>query len=164
LSDAENVGAAVATPWGDARALRERRLFPGAGTPPEEVARNQRERLFAAAVAVASEKGYEAMTVADLLELSGVSRSAFYVHFADKSECLTAAAAELLELALAALAPSAEDGARREPGEDFSRFFELLASQPAAARSASSSCTPPVRPARRSPSAPSPPSGRGSPS
>jgi AcrR family transcriptional regulator len=134
LSDAENVGAAVATPWGDAGALRERRLFPGAGTPPEEVARNQRERLFAAAVAVASEKGYEAMTVADLLALSGVSRSAFYVHFADKSECLTAAAAELVEPALAALAPATDNGARREPGEVFAAFFELLAFQPAAAR------------------------------
>ena len=86
------------TPWGDAAALRERRLYPGSGTPPEEVARNQRERCFAAAVAVAAEKGYEAMTVADILELSGVSRSAFYVHFANKAECLTAAAEELIEL------------------------------------------------------------------
>ena len=45
----------------------------------------------------------EAITVADILELSGVSRSAFYEHFANKSECLTAAAAELIEPALAAL-------------------------------------------------------------
>jgi AcrR family transcriptional regulator len=134
LSDAENVGAATITPWGDASELRERRLYPGAGTAPEEVARNQRERLFAAAVAIAAAKGYEAMTVADLLELSGVSRSAFYVHFADKAECLTAAAAELLEPALATLAPAVENDARREPGKVFVSFFELLASQPAAAR------------------------------
>ena len=43
------------------------------------------------------------MTVADVLALSGVSRSAFYEHFANKAECLTAAAAELIEPTLAAL-------------------------------------------------------------
>ena len=61
----------VRTPWGDAGTLRERKLRPGQRLPPEEVARNQRERLFAALVAVVAEKGYEATRVADLLDLSG---------------------------------------------------------------------------------------------
>ncbi len=134
LSDAENVVAEIITPWGDAAELRERRLYPGAGTAPGEVARNQRERLFAAAVAIAAQKGYEAMTVADILELSGVSRSAFYVHFANKAECLTAAAAELIEPARAALAPRNGDGEPRDPRQVFEGFFEILAAQPAAAR------------------------------
>ena len=54
------MGASLSTPWGKASELRERRLYPGAGTPAEEVARNQRERLFGAIVALVSEKGYEA--------------------------------------------------------------------------------------------------------
>ena len=128
------MGATLSTPWGEASELRERRLYPGAGTPPEEVARNQRERLFGAIVALAAEQGYEAITVADVLELSGVSRSAFYEHFANKSECLTAAAAELVEPTLAALAPADRNGGSREASEVFEAFFALLRSQPAAAR------------------------------
>jgi AcrR family transcriptional regulator len=134
LSERKSVGVMLRTPWGEASELRERRLYPGAGTPAEEVARNQRERLFGAIVALASEKGYEAITVADVLELSGVSRSAFYVHFANKAECLTAAAAELIEPALAALAPKNGDGKPREPREVFEGFFEIVGAQPAAAR------------------------------
>jgi AcrR family transcriptional regulator len=132
LSERKDAGGAIDTPWGEASELRERRLYPGAGTPPEEVARNQRERLFGAIVALASQKGYEAMTVADVLALSGVSRSAFYKHFANKAECLTAAAAELIEPALAALAP--RNGGSRDASEVFEAFFALLRSQPAAAR------------------------------
>ena len=59
----------VRTPWGNADQLRGRMLPPGPGRPREEVARNQRERLFGAMVACVAEKGYEATTVADLLEL-----------------------------------------------------------------------------------------------
>jgi AcrR family transcriptional regulator len=124
----------VVTPWGAASELKQRRLYPGGGTPPEEVARNQRERLFGAIVAAVSEKGYEATTVADVLKLSGVSRSAFYRHFGSKSECLTAATAELLDPALQALRPSGGNGETRSPEEIFEGFFVLLRSHPAAAR------------------------------
>ena len=78
-------------------------LPPGRGTPREEAERNQRERLFAAMVATVAEKGYEATTVADLVELSGVSRSAFYRHFADRKACFLAAIEALVE-------PALEDG------------------------------------------------------
>ncbi len=134
LRESENSGAAVRTPWGDSSELRGRRLYPGGGTPRDEVARNQRERLFGAIVAVASEKGFEATTVADVLALSGVSRSAFYEHFADKTECLTAAVSELLVPAVEALAPANADGPSPEPREFFETFFRLLSSEPAASR------------------------------
>jgi AcrR family transcriptional regulator len=81
----------VKTPWGRADQLRERMLRPGPGMPREDVARSQRERLFGATVACIASQGYEATTVADLLELSGVSRSAFYEHFHDKEDCVLAA-------------------------------------------------------------------------
>src|SRR5262245_7429809 len=92
------------TPWGDADSLRERKLRPGQRLPAEEVARNQRLRLFAATVAVVAEKGYAETRVADLLELSGVSRSAFYEHFSDKQECLLAAVDALIGPTLKAIA------------------------------------------------------------
>jgi AcrR family transcriptional regulator len=123
------------TPWGDATELRERMLRPGRGTPREEAEKNQRERLFAAMVATVADKGYEATTVADLVNLSGVSRSAFYRHFADKEECFLTAAEALIEPTLEAI-KSAESGAT---GEDRTRkalesFLALIASQPGASK------------------------------
>ena len=93
----------VRTPWGDADTLRDRKLRPGQRLPAGEVARNQRERLFAALVAVVAEKGYEGTRVEDLLELSGVSRSAFYEHFSDKQDCLLAAVEAFVGPAIGAI-------------------------------------------------------------
>src|SRR3954464_3665485 len=124
----------VRTPWGDAGELRERKLRPGRGIPREEAEKNQRERLFAALVATVDEKGYEATTVADLVKLSGVSRSAFYRHFEDKQACFLAAIEAMIEPALGTLAagPGTEgmDGARKA----FASFIELIVDQPAAAK------------------------------
>jgi len=127
--------AMAQTPWGDAAHLREKKLRPGRGTPRKEAERNQRERLFAAMVATVSEKGYEATTVADLVELSGVSRSAFYKHFDDKQACFLAAIEEMVEPTLKKIggdesAPAGVERARRA----FERLIELIVSQPAAAK------------------------------
>lgn len=127
--------AMVRTPWGDARTLRDRKLRPGRRLPAEEVARNQRERLFAALVAVVAEKGYKATRVADLLELSGVSRSAFYEHFRDKQECLLAALEAFLGPTIATLTegngqPHGEEQAR----ETLQAFIHLVVGQPATSR------------------------------
>lgn len=124
------------TPWGDAAELRERRLTPGRGTPREEVERNQRERLFAALVTTMAEKGYAATRVADVLELAGVSRKAFYRHFADKEECFMQAVAAIVERTVEALGQRVgEEGEPRIRGE---KGLEVLlwatAAQPAAAR------------------------------
>jgi AcrR family transcriptional regulator len=83
-------------------------------------------------VAAVAEKGYEASTVADALKLSGVSRSAFYEHFANKDECLVAAAEALIEPMLAALERVAEQGGR--PEAIFEQFLVLVESEAAAAR------------------------------
>jgi len=123
------------TPWGDAAALRERKLRPGRGTPREEAERNQRERLFAAMVATVAEKGYEATTVADLVELSGVSRSAFYRHFEDKQACFIAAVEAMVEPTLKKLGTdeSAPPGRERARAA-FSSLIETIVEQPAAAK------------------------------
>ncbi len=128
LSDGKVASVGVDTPWGNAAELRNRKLHPSRGTPRFEVIRNQRERLFGAMFAVVAAKGYAATTVADVVELSGVSRSAFYEHFANKAECLAAGAAELIE-------PTIADLAAREGGRaGLERLCERVDSQPVASR------------------------------
>ena len=126
----------VATPWGDAQELGSRRLRPGPGTPREKVDRNQRERLFAAMVAVGSVKGYADTTIADLLEVSAVSRSSFYRHFDGKCECFLATIEEILSAALAVTASRLRsDGSWEERAErSLQSFLELVVAQPAAAK------------------------------
>jgi AcrR family transcriptional regulator len=58
---------------------------------PDEVLRDQRERLIAAVPGVVAKRGYEAMSVADVVKAAAVSRNAFYKNFADKQECFAAA-------------------------------------------------------------------------
>jgi AcrR family transcriptional regulator len=125
----------VRTPWGDAASLRERKLRPGRGTPRDKAEKNQRERLFAAMVAAVDEKGYEATTVADLVDLSGVSRSAFYKHFDDKQACFLAAVEELVGPTLEKLGgdESAPPGVERAR-QTFEELFRLIVKQPAAAK------------------------------
>ncbi len=126
----------VETPWGDAATLRERMLRPGARAPREEVARSQRERLFAATVAIVSERGYEATTVADLVDLSGVSRSAFYEHFRNKQECFLATLEAIVGFTLGKIAEKLSEGGTGEEQAQraMETFAELIAEQPAAAR------------------------------
>jgi AcrR family transcriptional regulator len=80
----------VATPWGTEDDLRARKLRPGPAASREEVARDQRERLFGAMVVAVAKRGYEKTRVADLLEVSGVSRNTFYRHFSSKEDCFLA--------------------------------------------------------------------------
>jgi AcrR family transcriptional regulator len=130
----EAARTSVVTPWGQASELRARKLTPGSGMPRAEVLRNQRDRLFAAMVAVASERGYQATTVAHLIEASGVSRSDFYKHFANKGDCLTQAAEALLEPTRRELEQVRDTGGDRPSEAVLLRFLELVAAQPAAAR------------------------------
>lgn len=129
------LSTAVRTPWGNALTLRDRKLRPGRRLPPEEVARNQRERLFAAMVAVVAEKGYEATRVADLLELSGVSRSAFYEHFRDKEECLLGALGDFVAPAIESIVEAGENQPSEARVQDaFERFVRMIVEQAPAAR------------------------------
>src|SRR5690349_10433738 len=97
----------VNTPWGDASELRSRMLPAGRGTPRDEAERSQRERLFAALVATVATKGYDATRVADLEQVAGVSRTAFYRLFKDKEDCFLAAVELLIQTTIAAVGASA---------------------------------------------------------
>jgi AcrR family transcriptional regulator len=62
----------------------------------------QRSLLLAAMTGAAAAKGYRACRVEDVLERSGLSRSSFYAHFKDKTECFMAAFEVAVEGLLAA--------------------------------------------------------------
>lgn len=127
-------GGSIVTPWGNTAGLRTRKLIPGSGTPRTEVLRNQRERLFAAVVAEASQRGYQEMTVAHVIEVCGISRSDFYKHFTNKADCLTQAAEALLEPTQRELEEVRSAAGAGRVEAVFLRFLELVTAQPAAAR------------------------------
>jgi AcrR family transcriptional regulator len=85
-------------------------------------------------VAEASERGYQEMTVANVIDASGISRSDFYKHFVNKADCLTQAAESLLEPTRRELGEVKGGGSARAPEAVFLRFLELVTAQPAAAR------------------------------
>jgi AcrR family transcriptional regulator len=60
------------------------------GLNRDEVARNQRTRLYGAMIESVAQRGYRATTVAHVIALAGVSRRAFYEQFANKEECFLA--------------------------------------------------------------------------
>ncbi|HEX5984691.1 MAG TPA: TetR/AcrR family transcriptional regulator [Solirubrobacterales bacterium] len=122
------------TPWGALELLRERR--PPPGSRGEEAKRRQRELLFAAMVVCCERQGLANTGVADLLEVSGLSRGTFYAHFSDRFECYAAAEAEILRLALSVLERRLQDEGdveRRARGA-LEAFVDLAVAQPAAAR------------------------------
>lgn len=116
--------------------LRKWRLPRGRhGLPRELVTRSQRERLLASVVRVMASKGYEATTVADILEEAGVGRESFYELFDDKRDCMLAAHRILIEDLVSKVRE-----AYAEPGEWPDRLeaalgatLEWFASDPAAA-------------------------------
>jgi AcrR family transcriptional regulator len=57
------------------------------GMDREEVARNQRARLYGAMIESIDQRGYRGTTVAHVISLAGVSRRAFYELFSNKEEC-----------------------------------------------------------------------------
>lgn len=56
----------------------------------EDVARNQRARMYGGMIEAIHERGYPQTTVAHVIALAGVSRRAFYEQFANKEACFLA--------------------------------------------------------------------------
>ena len=76
-------------------------LLPGRhGLPPAVVVQIQRERLLRAMVAVVAEQGYQASSVAKILDRAGVSRRTFYDLFDNREACFLAAYEEVAARAL----------------------------------------------------------------
>jgi AcrR family transcriptional regulator len=125
----------VTTPWGPSDSLAERRTS-GKRASREEARLDQRQRLLGAMVASCETKGFEATTVQDLLEISGLSRGTFYEHFTDKLSCFRSAVVSILQDAKSLVEHQLHR--RGDPEERalaaLDAFVSLVVAQPAAAR------------------------------
>lgn len=102
--------------------------------------RSEREQLLEAMVRVAAEKGYEATTVSDVVELAGVSRATFYENFEGKEDCFLEAYDAVIDV-LVAHVTSAFESAAGEPwprriAVGLEALVELLAAEADIARMA----------------------------
>ena len=107
--------------------------------PADTVLAAQRGRLLRAMIAAASASSYADVTVADVVRRARVSRTAFYAHFADKEDCLFAAANDgATQLfahtlcAVQAMPPGADDEELLRTG--LRAFLGFLAAEPAFTR------------------------------
>jgi AcrR family transcriptional regulator len=112
---------------------RYRRLPTGVhGIAPEEVKRDQRERLQNAIVELIAERGYRAVRILDLTKLARVSRPTFYSLYDDKEQLFLAAYDEIAQrTATTAIEAYAIAGTQNERLQAAIRAFaELAATSP----------------------------------
>ena len=107
--------------------------------PQPAVQASQRERLLRAAVAAVADKGYSAVTVADIVRRAKVSRAAFYLHFRGREDCFFAATGRGGQLLFGHVIAAAREIPDDAPDEAVLRagcraFLGFLADEPAFAR------------------------------
>lgn len=119
------------------RGARDRGLPRGPqALPREEVAADQRQRLFTAMIEAVNDRGFVATTISDLVTRAGVSRRSFYEHFENKEECLLATYDSLIEELIARISANFPPEAPwREQIESVVRsLFDAAGERPDAAR------------------------------
>ena len=107
--------------------------------PAPAVEASQRERLLRAAVAAVADKGYPAVTVADIVRRAKVSRAAFYFHFRGREDCFLAATRRGGQLLFGHVMEAVRAVPADAPDEEVLRagcraFLGFLADEPAFAR------------------------------
>src|ERR1700742_4078268 len=107
--------------------------------PAPAVQASQRERLLRAAVAAIADKGYPAVTVADIVRRAKVSRAAFYLHFRSREDCFLAATRRGGQLLFGHVMEASHAVPGDAPDEELLRvglraFLQFLAEEPAFAR------------------------------
>jgi len=96
-----------------------------------------RERLVAAMAALVAERGYPAVTVADVVARARVSKRTFYEQFAEREDCLLATYVALAEEPLQRIAAAAADPEVQElaltdqVGRAVSAYLAAMAERPA---------------------------------
>ncbi len=113
------------------------RLPPGRHPLPKEfIARHQRARIISALTEETVEKGYRAVTVADVVRRAGIARNTFYENFSSKEDCFLAASEFAVKEALGRVVEAAAEldswPARVRAG--LAAFLRYVASEPALAR------------------------------
>jgi AcrR family transcriptional regulator len=110
-----------------------------AATTTRSAAAGHRARLTEGLAAAIAEKGYAAVTIADVVRIARVSKRTFYEHFADKESCFLAlyseTSDELLELIGTAVA-TARGPWEARIGAAARAYFERVAGEPELMRAA----------------------------
>ncbi|KAB2342334.1 TetR/AcrR family transcriptional regulator [Actinomadura rudentiformis] len=106
------------------------------GLAPETVAENQRDRLVDAFVEVVAEHGYPQATISRITHAAGVTKKAFYDHFADREECFRTAYEQGTDLIVARVEEARKGAASWTEGvlAAMRTLLEMLAGQPRFAR------------------------------
>jgi AcrR family transcriptional regulator len=81
--------------------------------------RRSRDALGGALIALMQEKPFDAITVQDVLDRAGVSRSTFYQHYSDKDDLFTSDADEFFEWVSTALSLQGDRSERVAPVREF---------------------------------------------
>ncbi|HEX6456420.1 MAG TPA: TetR/AcrR family transcriptional regulator [Solirubrobacterales bacterium] len=114
-----------------------RRPLPGRQPLSREfIAHHQRVRIIHGLALEVSEKGYRAVTIADIVKRAGIARNTFYENFSSKEDCFRAAQQYAMSSALEQVVANAgeiDDWPRRvEAG--LSAFLAYVAREPALSR------------------------------
>jgi AcrR family transcriptional regulator len=102
----------------------------------EFIARHQRARIVAALAEETMERGYRAVTVADIVRRAGIARNTFYDNFSSKEDCFLATQDFAVEEALARVVEAAgeADGWQERTVAGLGAFLKYVADEPALAR------------------------------
>lgn len=102
----------------------------------EFIARHQRARIVKGLALEASEKGYRAVTVADIVRRAGIARNTFYENFGSKEECFLAAQEFAMSAALDRVVSAAGeiDNWPQRVRAGLAAFLGYVAEEPALAR------------------------------
>lgn len=102
----------------------------------EFIAQHQRARIINALASEVSERGYRAVTVADIVKRAGIARNTFYENFSSKDDCFRAAQQYAMTAALEqVVAAGGEiDNWPRRVAAGMTAFLAFVAREPALAR------------------------------
>jgi AcrR family transcriptional regulator len=103
---------------------------------PGRHVRRARERLLEAVLSVSGDRGYEHISVQDVIEAAQASRATFYKHFEDKEDCFAQAYHDAAEWLYQRLIGAAKRQSTWREGlrAGMAELLEFCANQPALAR------------------------------
>jgi AcrR family transcriptional regulator len=102
----------------------------------EFIARHQRARIVSALAEETMDRGYRAVTVADIVRRAGIARNTFYDNFASKEDCFLATQDFAVEESLARIVEAASEveGWEGRLAAGLGAFLKYVADEPALAR------------------------------
>jgi len=120
----------------DARSLHAGAAAQSNGIAHTQLSDLQRARIVAAMLDVSCERGAANVTVAHVVERSGVSRRTFYEQFTDREDCFLAAFEQALEYAAERVVPAYESkkGWRERIRAALTGFLSFLDAEPVIGR------------------------------